>query len=224
MRDTRHFAFLMASLNDAASAEDAGASIRASMDAVRLSGILDEIRPEPLCRTLIAVAEANLPVARLVEGHVNALHLLRRHAPHAIPEGGLLGVWGADGDVPLSSADDILRGAKRYASGLGVVTHALVTVTHGGAVRLALVGVGDTARHRPGTWAMSGMRATASGDIDLSGLSPRWIGAPGIYHEEPDFVGGVWRIAALQLGGTLGLLGAARDHLWSSLLIREKSI
>ena len=40
-----------------------------------------------------------------------------------------------------------------------------------------------------------------------------WIGTPGRYLEEPGFIGGVWRIAAVQLGGTLGLLRAAADHL-----------
>ncbi len=57
------------------------------------------------------------------------------------------------------------------------------------------------------------MRATVSGDVDLTGRAPRWLGGPGDYFTEPHFLGGVWRIAALQLGGTLGLLAAARDAL-----------
>jgi len=60
------------------------------------------------------------------------------------------------------------------------------------------------------------MRATASGDFDAGGMPTSalsWIGAPGRYLEEPGFIGGVWRIAAVQLGGTLGLLRAAADHL-----------
>jgi hypothetical protein len=129
------------------------------------------------------------------------------------PKRAVLGVWGAEGPEPLRLEDNELRGTKRYASGLGIVTHALVTLGHGNACRLALVDVTDRARHRPGTWAMLGMRATVSGDIDLTGVAPLWVGAPGFYHVEPTFVGGVWRIAALQLGGTLGLLAAARDYL-----------
>ncbi|PRY93792.1 hypothetical protein BCF33_2677 [Hasllibacter halocynthiae] len=213
MRNDRPIDFLAAKLGDAAAAEDGGRSLAGSVEAIVVSKVLEERRPVPLARTLVAIAEANLSAARLAEGHVNALRLLRLHRPDAIPEGGFLGVWGADGDDPLRLEDGVLRGSKRYASGLGIVTHALVTVADGDASRLALVDVADAARHRPGSWAMLGMRATISGDVDLTGLDPVWIGPPGAYHAEPSFVGGVWRIAALQLGGTLGLLGAARDEL-----------
>ena len=74
----------------------------------------------------------------------------------------------------------------------------------------------DTARHRPGTWEMSGMQATRSGDFDCTGLgasADQIIGSPDCYTTEPWFIGGVWRIAAVQLGGTLGLLNRARDDL-----------
>ena len=168
--------------------------------------------PQHLARALVAVAEANLPLARLLEGHVNARLLLRVHDGPPVPAG-LLGVWGADGDPPTRLGATGLTGGKRFASGLGTVAHAVVTVGRDEATRLALVDVSDADRHRPGTWAMAGMRATVSGDVDLTGLAPRWIGDAGDYFREPHFVGGVWRIAALQLGGTLGLLAAARDAL-----------
>ncbi len=216
MRNERPFDFLAAlvgTLREAAAAEDAGAPLTGSVAAVMASGALDERRPDALARTLVTLAEANLPVARLAEGHVNAQHLLDLHAPGACPEGAILGVWGADGANPVRLDGKTLVGSKRYASGLGILTHALITVADGGECRLALVDVTDPARHRPGTWSMLGMRATVSGDVEFDGLSPLWIGEPGAYHVEPTFVGGVWRIAALQLGGTLGLLGAARDYL-----------
>jgi hypothetical protein len=213
MRDDRPIRFLAAGLREASAAEDAGRSPAGSLAAVRASGVLQERRPRHLVRLLVAIAEANLPVARLVEGHVNAAHLIDLHAPDAMPEGALLGVWGADGDDPVHLRDGALHGVKRYASGLGLVSHALVTVADGGACRLALVDVSEAGRHRPGAWRMLGMRATVSGEVELTGLAPAWIGPPDAYHREPSFVGGVWRIAALQLGGTLGLIGAARDHL-----------
>jgi hypothetical protein len=40
-----------------------------------------------------------------------------------------------------------------------------------------------------------------------------WIGRPGQYLQEPGSIGGVSRMAALQLGGTLGLLHAAAIEL-----------
>lgn len=199
-------------LRASAPLEDDGASIRPSVEAIILTGALDRREPTDLCRLLVATAEANLPVARIVEGHVNALHLLHRHGSSA-PHLAVLGVWGADGDAPLRAEGDTLVGGKRFASGLGTVTHALVTVGGEEGTRLALVEVGETERHWPQAWRMQGMRATLSGEVDLTGLTARWIGPPDAYFLEPSFVGGVWRIAALQLGGTFGLLAAARDRL-----------
>ncbi len=146
---------------------------------------------------------------------MNARLLLDMHAPDIALPGATLGVWGANGETPARIEGRRLSGSKRYASGLGTVTHALVTTLDDKVIRLALVDVTDPERHRPESWDMLGMRATVSGDIDLTGLEPIWIGAPDAYHTEPTFMGGVWRIAALQLGGTLGLLGAARDYLQS---------
>lgn len=200
-------------LREAASDEDAGASLSDSMSAILTAGILEESRPVVLVRSLVALSEANLPLARLAEGHVNARLLLNLHAADIALPGAVIGVWGADGDTPVRIKGHQLTGSKKYASGLGTVTHALVTALDDKAVRLALVDVTDPKRHRPETWNMLGMRATVSGDIDLTGIEPLWIGAPGTYHVEPTFVGGVWRIAALQLGGTLGLIGAAREYL-----------
>ena len=202
-------------LREAAAAEDAGAGIGPSADAALAAGLVDDDTPLPLARALVAVAEANLPLARLLEGHVNARLLVALHGDGPPPPG-LLGVWGADGAAPLGLERGRLAGGKRFASGLGTVAHAVVTVGQGDAARLALVDVSDSSRHRPGTWDMAGMRATVSGDVDLSGLEPRWLGGPGDYFLEPHFLGGVWRIAALQLGGALGLLGAARDALAAS--------
>ncbi|UWQ19969.1 acyl-CoA dehydrogenase [Jannaschia sp. W003] len=198
-------------LREAAAAEDRGAPIAASVDRLLASGELDAEEPRALAAALVAVAECNLPLARLAEGHVNAIRLVRHFGGTVRP--GLHGVWGADADAPCTEQDGRLRGTKRFASGLGTVARALVTVGEGDTVRLAAIDASDPARHRPAAWDMLGMRATVSGEIVLDGLRPEWLGGPGDYLGEPRFVGGVWRIAALQLGGTLGLLGAARDRL-----------
>ncbi len=96
------------------------------------------------------------------------------------------------------------------------MSHALVTVDSGPEVRLALVDVNDAARADPSTWDMQGMRATASGTYYFADL-PRelveWIGGPADYLKEPHFVGGVWRIAALQVGAAAGLLDMAATEL-----------
>ena len=214
-------------MSDAAAAEDVGESdIAASVAGLFEAGLLrwDLTRTDALFGLLLSIAESNLPLARLYEGHVNALNLVRNLADaetqavvrRDVNAGILLGVWGADATQPLSVEGDLIAGGKRFASGLGTVGQAIVTVGQGDAVRLALIDVSDKARHHGATWQKIGMRATASGNFDASGMSAsalRWIGTPGQYMEEPGFIGGVWRIAAVQVGGTLGLLRAAADHL-----------
>ena len=217
-------------LSDAALAEDRGdVSINGSVAQLRVAGLLGwnvhhTHGPEALCADLVAVAESNLAAARLFEGHVNAIRLVRTLGNRDVHDqircdvdgGILLGVWGAEGGIPLSVSGNVLTGGKRFASGLGAVGKAVVTVGQGDTVRLALLDVSDSGRHQPATWRKTGMRATVSGDFDATGMPAAalsWFGAPGQYLAEPGFIGGVWRIAAVQVGGTLGLLRAASDHL-----------
>jgi len=195
----------------AADDEDRGGSIAPSVARVLDEGLLHDPGADRTCDALISLAEVNLSLARLIEGHVNAAQLLDRFG-HDLPAG-LLGVWGADGARPGGVADGRLCGVKSRASGLGVVAHAIVSVRTDEGTRLALVPAGDPARHDPGAWTTTGMRATVSGEFTLDGLEPVWLGPPDAYFDEPYFLGGVWRIAALQTGGTLGLLAAVRDHL-----------
>ncbi len=213
----------------AAAEEDGSAYIGASVDLLRQAGwLVDDgaTAPDVTALRLARVGGANLSVGRLWEGHVNALHLARVHGDRRaaaeverlVNQGALLGVWGADGAPPVEPAADgtTLAGAKIFASGLGVVTHALVTVSSGPEVRLGLVDVGDPARADASQWRMQGMRATASGRYDFDGIALRdilWLGGPGDYLQEPHFIGGVWRIAALQVGGALGLLEATAATL-----------
>ncbi|MCQ0090888.1 acyl-CoA dehydrogenase [Roseovarius sp. M141] len=217
-------------LRDAAAQEERGARpISRSIDLLRQAGLLTDDGATDLARAaraLMQVGGANLGVGRLFEGHTNALHLVRLYGTKVqkagvdrrIAEGALLGIWGADGAVPvtLDATGKILQGGKCFASGLGNVSHALVTVDSGPEVRLALIDVSDVARADPSAWDMQGMRATASGNYDFTGLPAdqvEWIGNPGDYLKEPQFVGGVWRIAALQAGAAAGLLDVAATEL-----------
>lgn len=221
---------LLAALSQAASEEENGTrAIGRSIDLLREAGALsgDGARdPENTARMLMRVASVNLSVGRLLEGHVNALLLLNLNGTDQtksrflqnITEGAFLGVWGADGQVPVTSdaSGTSLSGIKNFASGLGTVTHAIVTVNSGPQVCLALADVRAAERADPSAWDMHGMKATASGTYDFTDLPEsafEWIGDAGDYLKEPHFVGGVWRIAALQVGATVGLLDAAAAEL-----------
>lgn len=217
-------------LRDAAGPEERSERpIGRSIDLLRQIDLLTDdglSDPARTARALMQVGAANLGVGRLYEGHINALLLIRQYGTEAqksevasrIVDGALVGVWGADGAVPvaLDASGKCLNGNKCFASGLGTVTHALVTVNSGPKVQLALVDVMDSARADPSTWNMQGMQATASGTYDFHNLpidKIEWIGNPGDYLQEPHFVGGVWRIAALQAGAAAGLLDMAATEL-----------
>ena len=214
-------------LFEAAEREDDGTALIAqSIELIAAAGRLQwkERSPDTIFADLVGVAEVNLPLARLYEGHINALKLVRilgdeeLHATvrQDADASRLFGVWGAEGAEPLAMQGDCLVGGKRFASGLGTVSRAVVTVGEGATVRLAVIDVSETARHTAETWRKTGMRATVSGDFNAAGLpvtALKWLGSPGQYLQEPSFIGGVWRIAAVQVGGTLGLLRATVDHL-----------
>ncbi|MGR3512119.1 MAG: acyl-CoA dehydrogenase [Paracoccaceae bacterium] len=191
--------------------EQSGASLKSSVEELLRDGRVDGTSVQGSCDLLLSLAETDLSLARLIEGHVNAAQLIARFGGE-VPTG-LLGVWGADSPRPASFDGQQLFGVKQYASGLGIVEHAIVSVATDEGVRLSLVRADDAARHDPTPWRMTGMQATVSGHFTLDGLRPHWLGPPDAYFHEPYFLGGVWRIAALQTGGTLGLLTAARDYL-----------
>lgn len=173
--------------------------------------------------TLIAIGSADLAMGRLYEGHLNALHLIELHGTQGQVERGagicrdgkILGVWGADREK-VTLIDGVLSGSKMFCSGLGSVALAVVPVTENGAQQLLLLETTDPNRQDPSLWRMQGMRATHSGGYDFHGVpvGPEdRLGPPDIYTTEPHFLGGVWRIAAAELGGVFGLLEAARTML-----------
>ena len=171
--------------------------------------------PLVLASALRALGAANLSVARLFEGHVNAAKLVALYGDAAARErvwgvvagGGLLGVWGAEGDPPLALGEDgTLRGGKRFASGLGLVGLAVVSIAKDDGVRLALVDASEPKRGDASGWHVTGMRATASGTFDATGLRPlSMLGEANDYLREPFFEGGTWRYCAAHLGGAEAL-------------------
>lgn len=179
-----------------------------------ISGWSDD--PVAICGLLRAIGAASLPVGRLIEGHINAAQLLALYAPDAVRrscaaavrDGALLGVWGADGAEPLvaqaSASGFVLSGAKCFCSGLGLVDFALVSARDDEGTRLFLIDVRDAARADHGQWDVSGMRATLSGGYDFTGLTimaGSEIGPANVYFQEPHFLGGMYRLCAVQVGG-----------------------
>ena len=231
------YATALAEIADRAGAvDDAGATLDFEIDRLHAAGALLAALPaslggrttwadDPIAVTTLlrAVGRASLPVGRLFEGHVNAAQLVALYGSaalagrvrSAVAAGALLGVWGADGDTPLTAAAAadgfVLAGAKDFCSGLGTVRIAIVSAAVPGGTQLVAVDVDDPARADPARWQMAGMRATASGSFDFTGLqvaADAALGPVDGYYREPYFLGGMYRMCAVQVGGMEALLAA----------------
>ena len=180
-----------------------------------------------LLRILYAIGRRDLPLARLVEGHVDALQIVHRYgtaaqaraAAAAARDGGAFGVWNADQPGDGTRLDDAgrLSGAKSFASGAGLLSHALISVDGDGGRQLLLV---DLATAPPAIdrtwWKVTGMQRSETHIAIWATMAipdDAAIGAPGDYVREPFFSGGALRFAAVQAGGIAAVADGVRDHL-----------
>ena len=175
---------------------------------------------------LYETGRRDLPLGRLLEGHVDAVQIARRYGSAAQRErllaalaaGATLGVWNAAmPDGPLLLADGMLDGGKSYASGAGVLTHALVTAQAPDGIRLLLL---DLAAVPPAIdrdwWRTTGMQRSETHRVRWTAAAiddDATIGAADDYAREPFFSGGALRFVAVHAGGIAGLCDRTRDHL-----------
>jgi len=186
----------------------------------------------PLLETLRWIGHGSLPLGRLYEGHVNALALIVRFGTAAqivaaardAHDDVLFGVWNTEGRDGLTlqrlGSQWQLQGRKTFSSGAGFVGRPLVTARlETGQLMMVLPRVGrEDGENRAdlSEWRAHGMRASATGSYDFSGLTvtaDEIIGNDGEYQREPGFSAGAWRFAAVQLGGIERLLDEGRFHL-----------
>ncbi len=181
-----------------------------------------------LCTFLRAVGAADLSVARIVEGHFNALALVRRYGSasqlealaQSVARGALSAVWGADDaqGLQLESQNSAksLRGQKIHASGAGFVTRPIVTAMFEEGQVMCLLELTPEYPHDLSAWQVLGMRATATGSVALTGqqiTANEIIGSPGDFMRQPYFSGGAWRFCAAHVGATERLVDLFRTHL-----------
>lgn len=179
-----------------------------------------------LLQMLYRIARHDLPLARLFEGHVDALQIIARYADpdivrdadHQAAMGAVFGVWNAAlPDEPLRIADGRLWGGKSYASGAGILTHAVAGAETDRGNRLVLI---DLAASEPRIdrdwWHVVGMQRSQTHVVRWNGADPAsfcLIGNPGDYAREPYFSGGALRFVACHAGGVAALFDQVRDHL-----------
>ena len=182
-----------------------------------------------LSEVLQIIGWGSLPLGRLLEGHVNAVQLILRYGGpkqidrlgEEISQGVLLGVWNTDDRNGLRMTKNHegyrLEGRKILASGAGYVERPVVTAADETGHRLMVTpSLRRGERVDLSGWTAQGMKASATGVLDFSGLAigvDDILGDDGDYERQPYFSGGAWRFAAVHAGGMARLLDLLRVHL-----------
>ena len=160
---------------------------------------------------------------------MNALELVLRYGGSdqldliaaEVRQGKLFGVWNTDDSNNLLLVQRRGRyrlvGRKILASGAAHIERPLVTATDEEGRRLmVLPKLRASDRADLSSWTAQGMRASATGSVDFTGveIDPiEIVGRAGDYERQPWFSGGAWRFAAVQLGGMERLFDLLRRHL-----------
>lgn len=211
--------------------------LQAAFDALGTSDLLlyeDLASVGRTIRRMIAGGRRDASLGRLFEGHVNALQLihlfgngaLKRWAREAPARQYRCGVWNNDNrGNPLRTAAERLRGAKSFASGAGLLTHALVTTGADSPeeVQMWLVTLDErTAETDRDWWQPVGMQRSETHIVSWDGPNAPnavRVGGPGLYQQQPHFSGGGLRFAAVQAGAVAGL----HDRLVEALTKRGRA-
>ncbi len=162
------------------------------------------------------MAAVDLSLARLVEGHADAVAILHElgapdRATGAELGAELAGVWAAEPDrlvAEPAAGGWRLSGEKRWCSGGAAVDLALVTATAPDGPRLFLVRPTDL-EPVPGSWQPLGMQDSDSQTMRFRAVAVApadAIGGPGAYVGRPGFWHGGAGVAAVWWGGAAAVL------------------
>jgi alkylation response protein AidB-like acyl-CoA dehydrogenase len=159
--------------------------------------------------SLAELAGEDLSLARLSEGHADALAILAELGAGPPPDRSRWGVWAAQPPGPGLMASQAgggwrLDGIKRYCSGARSCTHALVTAAAPDGTRLFAVSTRDLAPVA-GTWPATGMAGSDTLDVEFTDIAAEPVGEPGSYTARPGFGHGGAGVAACWYGGARGV-------------------
>lgn len=175
-------------------------------------------------QALAAVAQHDLSLAKLYEGHTDALAIMAELGEQPASEGATQtwGTWAAEAPsgrtVIESSADGsaTLSGAKCWCSGAASASHALLTAwfADGRGPQLVRVAISQPAIEvSAAAWQAVGMAGSASLDVGFDGAEAQLVGKPGDYLSRPGFWQGGAGIAACWYGGSLAIAAALRQSV-----------
>jgi hypothetical protein len=174
---------------------------------------------------LATLGRCDLALARLAEGHTDALAILAEADRAAAPDA-LYGVWaarsgGTGAQLARDGERDVLTGTVRFCSGAILLDRALVAAAgpdgdpaNGRLVELDLT---DPQVHRDqDSWPAIGMDASDSIDVRFAELpvtEDALVGPPGFYLSRKGFTLGSGGVAAVWLGGAAGAVDAVHTVL-----------
>lgn len=171
-------------------------------------------------QALAAVAQHDLSLAKLYEGHTDALAIMGELGAAGGDPQGTWGTWAAEapeGRTLIQSGRDrgvTLHGAKCWCSGAADVDHGLLTAWFGDGrgpqlVRLAMDQ--GAISFDTGAWRAVGMAGSVSIDVAFRGALGDLVGGTADYLSRPGFWQGGAGIAACWYGGALALGTALAD-------------
>jgi hypothetical protein len=174
-------------------------------------------------QALAEVAAFDLSLAKLYEGHTDALAILHE-AGLPPPRRATWGVWAAEAPgarVAATPDGDGLRleGTKAWCSGAAALDAALLTVWTPSDDRPWLVAVD---LREPGIavddsqWQAVGMTASESANVSFDGVRAQRVGAAGFYLDRPGFWHGGAGLAACWHGGAAALARSLREKAASA--------
>lgn len=166
-------------------------------------------------QVLAAVAQFDLSLAKLYEGHTDALAIMAELGTPANSLGqGSWGVWAAEApggktSFEVASGDEVrLYGAKFWCSGAATADNALLTAwaADGSGPQLVRLALDQPGIHIDAdAWEAIGMVGSASLDVTFDGALACRVGQPGDYLSRPGFWQGGAGVAACWYGGARGL-------------------
>ena len=173
-------------------------------------------------QALAEVAAFDLSLAKLYEGHTDALAILAELGVAGPDSSSAWGTWAAEApqgrttiEPVADGADGELRlsGAKCWCSGAATADHGLLTAWFADGAGPQLVRVD---LRQPGVtvdssaWRAVGMAESASLDVTFDAAIGHRVGAPGDYLSRPGFWQGGAGIGACWFGGALSIARSLR--------------
>lgn len=171
-------------------------------------------------QTLARIAGCDLTLAKLYEGHTDALAILAECGAAHLAADGIWGMWAAEPAdarariVGREGAQVRLQGRKAWCSGAMQIDRALITAWDPqGQSQLVAIELSDPSqRIQANDWQAVGMGTTASVTVEFNDSPGVAVGATGQYVSRPGFWHGGAGIAACWYGAAEALADYLREH------------